>query len=58
MSSWTDEDEDGGTCPPSLPVTFVGRRRCARGVTQGMDTFAPLPGVKSNPKPYAIPSTG
>ena len=24
---------------------------------QGMDTFAPLPRVKSNPEPYAIPST-
>ena len=30
-SSWTDEDEDGGTCPSSPPITFVGRRRCARG---------------------------
>ena len=56
MSSRTDEDEDGGTHLPSLTVTFVGRR-CPRGSMQGMDTFAPLPGVKSNPEPYAIPST-
>ena len=27
------------------------------GVTQGVDAFAPLPGVKSNCEPYAIPST-
>ena len=26
MSSWTDEDEDGGTHPSSPSVTFVGRR--------------------------------
>ena len=31
MSSRTDEDEDGGTHLPSLTITFMGRRRCARG---------------------------
>ena len=31
MSSWTDEDEDGGTHPSSPSITFMGRRRCARG---------------------------
>ena len=30
MSSWTDEDEDGGTRPSSPSMTFVGRR-CSRG---------------------------
>ena len=31
MSSGTDDDEDRGTHVPSPTVTFVGRRRCARG---------------------------
>ena len=29
MSSWTDEDEDGGTHPSSPSMMFVGRRRCS-----------------------------
>ena len=30
MSSWTDEDEDGGTCASSPLVLSVGRgRRCS-----------------------------
>ena len=31
MSSWTDEDEDGGTHPSSPSVMFVGRRRQSQG---------------------------
>ena len=57
MSSGTNEDEYGGSRVPSLTVTFVGRRRCTRGQRRGVDAFAPLPGVKSNPEPYAIPSS-
>ena len=56
MSSGTDEDEDGGTHVPSLTITFVGRRRHARGQCRVWMTFVPLPGFKSNPEPYAIPS--
>ena len=57
MSSRTNEDEYGGSHVPSLTVTFIGRRRHARGHMQGMDAFAPIPGVKSNGEPYAIPPT-
>ena len=31
MSSWTDEDEDGGTHPSSPSMMFVERRRCSWG---------------------------
>ena len=31
MSSRTNEDEYGGSRVPSLTVTFIGRRRRARG---------------------------
>ena len=40
MSSWTDEDKDGGTHPSSPSVTFVGRRRHSRGLHR---VWMPLP---------------
>ena len=54
MSSWTDEDEDGGTCPSSPSVMFVGRRRHSRGQHR---IWMPLPhfpglGHSMNPIQY------
>ena len=45
MSSWTDEDEDRGTHPSSPPVTFMGRRRCARGQCRVWMPLAHFPGL-------------
>ena len=55
MSSWTDEDKDGGTCASSPSVTFIGRRRRH---SQGWHSmWTPLPHVPGlghgmNPIPY------
>ena len=52
MSSWTDEDEDGGTHPSSPSVTFVGR--CSRGWHRVWTPLPHLPGLGHgmNPIPY------
>ena len=55
MSSWTDEDEDGGTHPSSPSVTFIGRRR--RHSWGQHRVWTPLPhllglGHSMNPIPY------
>ena len=54
MSSWTDEDEDGGTCPSSPSVTFIGRRRCSWGWHRIWTPLPHLPGLGHgmNPIPY------
>ena len=57
MSSWTDEDEDGGTCPSSPSIMFMGRRRRARGQCRVWMPLPPLSRVKSYPESYPIPST-
>ena len=54
LSSGTDEDEFGGTHASSPTITFVGRRRHARGQCR---VWTPLPhylGLSqiSNPMPY------
>ena len=40
MSSWTDEDKDGGTHPSSPSMTFIGRKRHSRGQHR---VWMPLP---------------
>ena len=57
MSSWTNEDKDGGTRPSSPSMTFMGRRRRSRGPAQGMDALASLSRVKLYSESYPIPST-
>ena len=54
MSSWTDEDEDGGIHPSSLSVTFVGRRRHSQGQHRVWRPLPHVPGIGHgmNPIPY------
>ena len=54
MSSWTDEDEDGGTHPSSPSVTFIGRRRRSQGWHRIWMPLPHLPGLGHgmNPIPY------
>ena len=54
MSSGTDEDKDGGIHPPSSPITFVGRRRHARGQRRVWTPLPHYPGLCQtlNPMPY------
>ena len=55
MSSWTDEDEDGGTCPSSPSVTFIGRRRCARGQCRVWMPLPHFPGLSHTLNPIQYP---
>ena len=55
MSSWTDEDEDGGTHPPSPPITFVGRRRHARGQCRVWMPLPHFPGLSQTLNPMSYP---
>ena len=54
MSSGTDEDEYGGTRVPSPTVTFVSRRRHARGRRRVWTPLPQYPGLSqmANPIPY------
>ena len=54
MSSGTDEDEYGGSHVPSPTVTFVGRRRHARGRRRVWTPLPQYPGLSqiANPMPY------
>ena len=54
MSSWTDEDEDGGTHPSSPPIIFLQRRRCAGGRHRVWTPMPHFPGLSHtlNPIPY------
>ena len=54
MSSGTDEDEYRGSCVPSLTVTFIGRRRRARGRCRVWTPLPQYPGLSQivNPMPY------
>ena len=54
MSSWTDEVEDGGTCPLSPSMTFIGRRRHSQGWHRVWMPLLHLPGLSygMNPIPY------
>ena len=55
MSSWTDEDEDGGTCPSSPSVTFVGRRRCSWGWHRIWTPLPHFPGLSHSMNPIQYP---
>ena len=55
MSSRTDEDEDGGTRVPSLTVTFMSRRRCARGQCRVWTSLPHYPGLSQIPNPMPYP---
>ena len=55
MSSWTDEDEDGGTHPSSLSMMFVGRRRCARGWHRVWTPLPHFPGLSHTLNPIQYP---
>ena len=55
MSSWTDEDEDRGTHPPSPPITFVGRRRCDRGQHRVWTPLPHFPGLSQTLNPMSYP---
>ena len=54
MSSWTEEDEDGGTRPSSPSVPFIGRRRCSQDQHRVWTPLPHLPGLGHgmNPIPY------
>ena len=56
-SSGTDEDEYGGTRVPSPTVTFVSRRRRARGRRRVWTPLPQYPGLSqmANPIPYPPP---
>ena len=53
-SSWTDVDEDGGT-HPSSPVTFMGRRRRARGQCRVWMPLPHFPGLSHILNPIQYP---
>ena len=55
MSSGTDEDEDGGTHVPSLTITFMGRRRHARGRHRLWMPLPHYPGLSQIPNPMPYP---
>ena len=41
MSSWTDEDEDGGTHPSSPPITFMWEGGDMLGTDAGYGCHCP-----------------
>ena len=53
-SSWTDEDDDEGTCASSPSVIFIGRRRCSHGCHRVWTPLPHVPGLGHgiNPIPY------
>ena len=53
-SSRTDEDKYGGSCVPSLTVTFIGWRRHTRGRCRVWSPLPHYPGLSQihNPMPY------
>ena len=55
MSSWTDEDEDGGTHPSSPSVMFMGRRRRARGRHRVWMPLSHFPGLSHALNPIQYP---
>ena len=55
MSSWTDEDEDGGTHPSSASVMFVGRRRSSRGRRRVWMPLPHFPGLSHSMNPIQYP---
>ena len=55
MSSWTDEDEDGGTHPSSPPMVFMGRRRCSRGQCRVWMPLPHFPGLSHTLNPIQYP---
>ena len=55
MSSWTDEDDDGGTHPPSPFMIFAGRRRCSRGQRRVWMPLPHFPGVIHTLNPIQYP---
>ena len=55
MSSWTDEDKDGGTHPSSPSVMFVGRRRCSQDQHRVWMPLPHFPGLSHSMNPIQYP---
>ena len=55
MSSWTDEDEDGGTHPSSPSVMFIGRRRHSQGWHRIWMPLPHFPGLSHSMNPIQYP---
>ena len=55
MSSWNDEDEDGGTHPSSPSMMFMGRRRHSQGQHRVWTPLPHFPGLSHTINPIQCP---